>query len=71
MNKDIVRLQLPKKSEYISVARLAISGIAYGIDADIGNIEDLKVCIGEACINALSFSKSDELDIEFEVKVTD
>lgn len=68
MSKDLIRLQLPKKSEYISVARLAISGLAYGIDFDIGNIEDMKVCLGEACINALSFSGKEELNIEFEVK---
>lgn len=68
MNKDIIKLQLPKKAEYISVARLAISGLTYGIEFDIGNIEDMRVSLGEACINALSFSDSDELDIEFEVK---
>ncbi len=68
MVKDKIKLTIPKKAEYISVARLAVSGVSLGLGFDIDSIEDLKVSIAEACINAFKLTDNDEIDIEFEVK---
>lgn len=65
---DIISLQLPREARYISVARLAVSGISMQMGFDIDCIEDLKVIIAEACINALKLTEDDRISIEFEVK---
>lgn len=67
MNRDIIKLELPKEAKYISVARLAISGISMGMGFDIDCIEDLKVSIAEACINALRTTEDEGIKLEFEV----
>ncbi|NLV87874.1 MAG: histidine kinase [Tissierellia bacterium] len=65
MNKDIVKLQIPKEPSYISLVRLTASGIAYSMALNIDEIEDIKVSIGEACINSLNFSEEDEISLTF------
>lgn len=69
--KDYVKLSIPNKPEYVSIARLTASGIANRLGFDIDDIEDIKVAIGEACTNAIKHglkSKSDNYDIEFIVE---
>ncbi|NLY85393.1 MAG: histidine kinase [Tissierellia bacterium] len=68
MNKDIVRLNIPKKPSYISLVRLTASGIAYNMALTIDEIEDIKVSIGEACINSLNFSEEDEISLVFQIE---
>ncbi|NSW90000.1 MAG: ATP-binding protein [Firmicutes bacterium] len=46
---DCIELLLPFKAEYVSVARLAASGIANRIGFDIEAIEDIKVAVSEVC----------------------
>lgn len=46
---DIIELELPFKAEYVSVARLAVSGIANRMGFDIETIEDIKVAVAEVC----------------------
>jgi len=65
VNKDIVKLQIPKEPSYISLVRLTASGIAYSMALNIDEIEDIKVSIGEACINSLNFSEEDEISLTF------
>jgi len=67
MEKDIIKLTIPSQGKYISVARLTISSIGNSIGLNIDDIEDIKVCISEACINALD--KSENIDIEFKIEV--
>ena len=50
---DIVELTIPCKSEYVGVARLAISGIASRMAFSYDDIEDIKIAVGEACINSI------------------
>ncbi len=64
---DIINISIPKEPKYISVARLAISGVSMGIGFDIDSIEDLKVSLAEACINALKLTQKEKLDIEIQV----
>lgn len=55
MNNDnvTISLTLPNATEYVSVARLTLSGIANRMGFNYEDIEDLKVAISEACTNAL------------------
>ncbi|MDR7854955.1 ATP-binding protein [Tissierella sp.] len=78
MNKDIIHLTIPKKPDYISLVRLTTSGIAYSIGLNVEDIEDIKVAIGEACVNSFMKNNKDEISLMFEVdkeklciKVTD
>ena len=53
-NKNMtVSLTLPNAPEFVSVARLALSGVADRMGFDVDDIEDLKVAVSEACTNAL------------------
>lgn len=68
MNKDIIKLNIPRKASYISLIRLIASGIAYNLALNIDEIEDIKVSIGEACINSLNFSEDDEIFLIFQIE---
>ena len=46
---DKIELILPFKAEYVSVARLVVSGVANRIGFDIETIEDIKVALAEVC----------------------
>lgn len=63
MDKDIFKLTIPGKPDYISVARLTSSAIASKIGLNLEEIEDIKVALSEACTNALK--KVDEINIQF------
>ena len=62
---DKIELKLPSKPEYISIVRLTASSIANNMELNIDEIEDIKVCISEACINVLNFNDTEELEIVF------
>lgn len=53
-SKDRIELTLPFKAEYVSVARLTVSGIASRIGFDIDTIEDIKVSVAEVCNRIIS-----------------
>ncbi len=46
---DVIELIMPFKAEYVSVVRLAASGIANRVGFDIEAIEDIKVAVAEVC----------------------
>lgn len=66
MKKDIIELKIPSKPDYMSVVRLTSSAICCNAGLSIEDIEDIKVSIAEACINALN--KSEELSIKFKIE---
>lgn len=68
MNKDIISLKIPRKPDYISLIRLTTSGIGNSMALSIDDIEDIKVSIGEACINALMLNEKEEILIVFEIE---
>ena len=68
MNKDIIKLSIPSKPDYISLVRLTASGIGHSIGLNVDEIEDIKVSIGEACINSLALNNLEEIILIFEVK---
>lgn len=65
---DIIELNIPSKLEYISLIRLTASSIANSMKLNVDEIEDIKVCISEACINILNFSDTKEINIQFELR---
>ncbi|MDD2447691.1 MAG: ATP-binding protein [Tissierellia bacterium] len=65
MNKDTIYLSIPSKPDYISLVRLTSSSISSKCEMSIDEIEDIKVAIGEACINSLCFTDKEKIDIEF------
>ncbi len=66
MDKDIIKLTIPSKPHYISVVRLTTSSICNSMGFNIDEIEDIKVSISEACINALN--KSKEINIIYKIE---
>lgn len=65
-----IRISLPGKPEYVSIARLTASVIANQMGFDIDDVEDIKVAVGEACNNAVLHGKSQEevFEVQFEVQ---
>ncbi|MDR7871419.1 MAG: ATP-binding protein [Tissierellaceae bacterium] len=68
MTKDNIFLNIPCKPDYISLVRLTTSAIAHNLKLNIDEIEDIKVCIGEACVNVINQKNKDEISIQYEVK---
>ncbi|MDD2572945.1 MAG: ATP-binding protein [Bacillota bacterium] len=58
--EDQVVLVLPNKPEYVSVARLAVSGIAGRMGFDVETVEDIKLALAEACTNAIKHGCCEE-----------
>ena len=53
MSEAIVRLSFPAKSDYVLLARLALTGIARDVPMDDELLADLKLAVTEACGNAV------------------
>lgn len=59
---DVVELRIPSKAEWVSIARLATSAVASRLQFSIEDIEDVKLAVSEACINAIARG-GDRIDI--------
>jgi serine/threonine-protein kinase RsbW len=59
MNENVVRLTFPAKSDYLLLARLALSGIARSYPLDPEVLADLKLAVTEACGNAVRHAYGD------------
>ncbi|HLR21691.1 MAG TPA: ATP-binding protein [Tissierellaceae bacterium] len=68
MVKDRIDLNIPAKPDYISLVRLTTSGIGHNMNFNIEEIEDIKVCVGEACVNVINLSDINEISIIYIVK---
>jgi serine/threonine-protein kinase RsbW len=55
-----IRLTIPAKAEYISLCRLALSGLARVRTLDDETLADLKLAITEACSNSVRHAYTDE-----------
>jgi len=65
---DNIKLLIPNKPEFVSIARLTASVLANAGGFNVEDIEDIKVAIGEACNNSvLHGKKSLNLDLSFTV----
>jgi|LGOV01.1.fsa_nt_gb serine/threonine-protein kinase RsbW len=68
---DKIKLTLPTKPEYVSVARLTIASVANNMGFSIGDVEDLKVAVSEACTNALNHSVSPDTSYDLIYNIGD
>lgn len=55
---DYVEIRVPAKTQYVSVARLTISGLANRVGFTYDDIEDLKLAASEAITNAVQHAYS-------------
>ncbi len=53
LKPETIELKLPAKDEYMNVVRLSIAGIGERMNFSVDDIEDIKVAVGEACINSI------------------
>jgi len=53
INREMIELSIPHRSEYVSMIRLTVTAIASSMGFDIEEIEDIKVALSEACSNAI------------------
>ena len=66
MSNDTIRIEVPRKGDYISLVRLTTSSIAHSLKFNVEEIEDIKVCVGEACVNVINNKDKSEDNIEIE-----
>ena len=57
MSVDVVTLSIPARTEYLILARLALAGIARGVEIDQATLADLKLAVTEACGNAVQHAQ--------------
>lgn len=67
MNNDKFNLSVPSKSDYISIVRLTTSGISSNMNFNIEEIEDIKVCVSEACNNVLVQKEIEQIYLDYEI----
>ena len=48
-----VELEIPRRSPYVGVVRLALSSLARSVGLDEEVVDDLKIAVSEACANAV------------------
>ena len=58
-NAPTVRLTIPAKAEYISLVRLALSGISQSRELPDETLGDLKLAVTEACSNSVRHAYGD------------
>ncbi len=64
---QIVRLSIPAKAEYISLVRLALSGLSQTRELSDETIGDLKLAVSEACSNSVRHAYQDGAEGSVEV----
>lgn len=67
LNNDKFHLNVPSKSDYIRVVRLTTSGICSNMNFNIDEIEDIKVCVSEACNNVIAQKDKAQIDLDYEI----
>ena len=67
MAYDLISMNMSVNPDFVSVIRLTLSGVASWIVFSLDDIEDMKVCVSEACTNAIKHSKKDEFQVKFYV----
>ena len=49
----LVQLEIPPRSPYVGVVRLALSSLARAAGLDEEKVDDIKIAVSEACANAV------------------
>jgi len=55
-----VELEIPARSVYVGVVRLALASLARGAGLDEEKVDDLKIAVSEACATAVLLNEADE-----------
>lgn len=61
-------LTIPGDPKYLSVVRLAVSGLAGRLQFSYEEVEDIKLAVAEACARAISQSQGKQISIECKVQ---
>jgi len=61
---EAIELKLPAKAEYMNVVRLSIAGIGERMNFSVDDIEDIKVAVGEACLNSIRHGYEEKVSEE-------
>lgn len=58
-------MRIPRKAEYVAVARLAVAAVASRMRFSIEDVEDVKLAVAEACSGAIARGKrpSESVDL--------
>ncbi|MFN2489059.1 MAG: ATP-binding protein [Actinomycetota bacterium] len=67
----LVELEIPSRSVYVGVVRLALSSLARGAGLDEETVDDLKIAVSEACANAVLSNEDAGSDAPVTVKWTE
>ena len=67
MNFETIKMEIASNPQYVSVIRLTTSGIANKIGFCLGEIEDIKVAVSEACTNAIKHSLDNKFSVEYTI----
>ncbi len=51
---DSIELAIPRRAEYVAVARLSVAAIAGRLRFSIEDVEDVKLAVAEACTGAIA-----------------
>ncbi len=64
-----VALRIPRKAEWVAVARLAIAAVATRLPFSVEDVDDLKIAVAEACTHCIQHpSPADAIEIQCEAK---
>lgn len=58
----VVRLEIPPRSPYVGVVRLAVSSLARSAGLDEEKVDDIKIAVSEACANAVLNNEENDSD---------
>lgn len=50
---EVIELRYPCKAEYVGISRLLAAGIASRMNFTYDEIEEIKIAVGEACVNVV------------------
>jgi len=65
----VVELRIPRRAEWVAVARLAVAAVANRLNFSIEEIEDVKLAVAEACTNCiLQRDAADQIEIVCDTK---
>ncbi|SHI37531.1 serine/threonine-protein kinase RsbW [Dethiosulfatibacter aminovorans DSM 17477] len=63
---DRITLDIPKKSDFISIIRLTTSSIVNKLDFNIDEVDDLKILVAEISVMFIRYIKDDNRNLRFE-----
>ena len=62
-----VEIEIPSRSVYVGVVRLALASLARSAGLSEESVDDLKIAVGEACANAVIVNEESAPDVPVKV----